>query len=1634
VAKERTAAEEWLLTDFLPPKQPPCRPSALVCEFICEARKNAEHLMTDIFICYDVNHDKAIRDSVVQSISRYAKTTWRHDYDIRKGDNYERSIKQGIENADNFFYFISPHAVVSEFCQKELDHALKYNKRIVPLLIAPTPEADIPEVLRGLQYVDFTDNTCQADYDSDIDDILNILRHEHEYYKQHKVLLARALKWQIENHKPSFLLRGHNLDNAKTWLRLNDKRERHPPLVLHQELITTSEAAKGQLGTEVFISYSRKDADFARHMNTSLQEAGKTTWFDQESISTGVDFEKEIFKGIDGADNFVFVLSPDAVQSEYCEREVNYAREQNKRFISVLYRETEPTAIPEALRVINWIDFKESAFDKSFPELIQAIELDRVHAHQHTVLQQRASDWAENDRSADFLLNLSACANAETWQDTAQKADKQPAPTQLQQDFIQDSRAAIVAAEAAATKRRKITFTAIASGMVMALLLAILAIFQMNTANKQLQVAKARLYNAKARELQQSDPQLALRLAEKARTFDPIDETIGQTLRDIFSTKEDYHPISLVHDSEINFAAFSPDEQRIVTFSNDNTAKVWDKKGNLLTTAHLAVDEGSIDSIAISPDGKRIATISGDKSTAKIWDDLGNPLTTLDHEGAVNSAVFSSDGQRIVTASDDKTTKVWDKEGQLLIALAHGNYVDYAAFSPDGQRIVAISDDKTAKVLNKEGQLLNTLNHSLPIHSSTFWPNGRIVTTSFNTETIWDDSGKLLATLLVPDNSNVVKVLDKAGQLLASLGHKAVVNSATFSPDGQRIVTTSDKTAQVWDKSGKLLASLAHKDSVHSATFSPSGKWIVTTSGKTTQVWLNYFVEDYLKNDKLQKLTLTQQLFAEVITLDEIGAQVGQLSKDEVFGEIDKFYQAQVSNATLVDNKKRYLQQLAVLIPVSSKNMGEMKYQIINFEQTASENTHQTKPEEPSESQESTLVSMETFFFVTFLALLFVMVIGQLKVFFHRGQDLRGVVYGLITVIVLGSWLVCYDNVYLLSPLLDQKIAGRIGKGLPSVGLIIFSVMLLIVATFFLFYARQRFFQQQVLRTLLLAFSLSMLVLPIGYLVFNYDIFHILPKMDEGGLIVYGLILGSAILIFLPIPLTAYALRPNQQNWWRWPASVLKTISMLLAYVLLLLVTGLLLAFLDGGLAFNAIPSWLRWLLLLVAGILLGQMIHAQFSVYRQQHKWFSLACFSLVYGLIFFGLVWVLLGKGIWIDKTFENIRRVIPYYEMAEVLTLLGSLIAFGFAIVNGRKTYQTQHYILSGVYWLASLFFIMSIAIYIRSYGAMLPFFVVVLGSLLLLIHGIGNWLDRRGWIARGIFGAVILAIVALAIVIINWAEKTSLEAEQRPEIKQQHDELSQRIMLTKKQARKMGQRFVNENEIFRDRLQDGSEGPKMIWLPAGTFRMGYIQGGGDADEKPVHEVSVARFAMGRYEVTFEEYDRFADATGREKPNDRGWGRGNRPVINVSWNDATAYMEWLSLQTGKKYRLPTEAEWEYAARAGTETKYWWGNKIGQNWANCDGCGSQWDNKQTAPIGSFNPNPFGLYDTSGNVWEWTCSEYEESYSGKEKSCSSKEGLFVLRGGSWGGVAGGARSTGRVRFSRTFRGAFYGFRPVRIL
>ena len=231
-----------------------------------------------------------------------------------------------------------------------------------------------------------------------------------------------------------------------------------------------------------------------------------------------------------------------------------------------------------------------------------------------------------------------------------------------------------------------------------------------------------------------------------------------------------------------------------------------------------------------------------------------------------------------------------------------------------------------------------------------------------------------------------------------------------------------------------------------------------------------------------------------------------------------------------------------------------------------------------------------------------------------------------------------------------------------------------------------------------------------------------------------------------------------------------------------------------------------------------------------------------------------------------------------------------------------------------------------------------------------------------------------------------------------------------------------------------------GMEMVVIPAGSFRMGCVSGVEcDEDERPVHQVTIPQaFGVSKYEVTFAEWDACVSGGGCAHRPDDAWGRGRHPVMRVSWDDAQEYVRWLSSQTGAEYRLLSESEWEYAARAGTSTAYSWGNEIGSGRANCIGCGSQWDRTQTAPVGSFSPNVWGLHDMHGNVWEWVQDCWNGSYSGapsnggawQQGDCSRR----VLRGGSWYYNSRDLRSAIRLRSSSGDRVNLDGFRVARTL
>ena len=302
---------------------------------------------------------------------------------------------------------------------------------------------------------------------------------------------------------------------------------------------------------------------------------------------------------------------------------------------------------------------------------------------------------------------------------------------------------------------------------------------------------------------------------------------------------------------------------------------------------------------------------------------------------------------------------------------------------------------------------------------------------------------------------------------------------------------------------------------------------------------------------------------------------------------------------------------------------------------------------------------------------------------------------------------------------------------------------------------------------------------------------------------------------------------------------------------------------------------------------------------------------------------------------------------------------------------------------------------------------------------------------------------------------------LTREQAEALKAVGEEAGRQLEERKRKARELAERKAKEERERKTKeaaerkarelaelkrpgrvFRDCPECPEMVVVGAGEFMMGSRSGDGHDDERPRHRVRIpAAFAVGKYEVTFDEWDACVAGGGCQgyRPVDKGWGRGGRPVVSVSWRDAKAYVEWLRRRTGKGYRLLSEAEWEYAARAGTETAYWWGDGAGRNRANCDGCGSRWDHRGTAPAGSFEANGYGLHDVHGNIREWVEDCWHGNYRGAPGdgeawvsggNCSK----HVLRGGSWDLAPGYLRSAFRSGYSTGTRIDDVGFRIARTL
>src|SRR6266480_3050899 len=624
---------------------------------------------------------------------------------------------------------------------------------------------------------------------------------------------------------------------------------------------------------QIFISYSRKDGEFVHRLDEELRRRGREAWVDWEGIRALENWEETIYAAIEGADTFIFVLTPDSVASEICGREIKHAAAQNKRMVPLVARDLKADTVHESLAKLNWIFCRDSDdFQKATDTLVSALDTDLEWVHAHTDLLTQAIKWEANSKSRSLVLRGEALKVAEQWLAQA-GAQKERQPTALQTEYI-------IASRKAAAQRQRITLGAVTFGLVVAIVLAIMAFFAEAKARKQTQVAVAATkrtsevasrgnvslagYSKESGKNAQALAQLA-----QALRLNPENQNASGFAAAMLTQLGWDVPLrgSMGHEDVVNSAQFSPDGRRVVTASYDKTARLWDVASGKQIGAPMK-HEDTVWSAQFSSDGQRVVTASQDK-TARLWDAVnGKPIgETMKHEESVNSAQFSPDGQRILTASSDKVA-LWDAASGKPIGepMKHENYVNAAQFSPDGQRVVTASLAKAALWDAASSKLIGEpMKHESLVKSAQFSPDGqRVVTASLDkTARLWDAvSGRPIgepmkhengvnSAQFSPDGQQVVTASDdETARLWDAASGKPIgepmkhgnrVNSAQLSPDGQRMVTASDdKTVRLWDAaSGKPIGEpMKHKGGLLSAQFSPDGQRVVTASeDKTARLW-----------------------------------------------------------------------------------------------------------------------------------------------------------------------------------------------------------------------------------------------------------------------------------------------------------------------------------------------------------------------------------------------------------------------------------------------------------------------------------------------------------------------------------------------------------------------------------------------------------------------------------------------------------------------------------------------------------------------------------------------------------------------------------------------------------------------------
>ncbi|MBW4522204.1 MAG: TIR domain-containing protein [Scytolyngbya sp. HA4215-MV1] len=862
----------------------------------------------DIFISYGRKDSLEFASRLNRRLVDRGFTVWFDYDDIPLGVDYQKQIDDGIERADNFLFIISPHSINSPYCGLELELALKHQKRIIPWLHVEkisdetwqqrTPNGTAEEwadyqaqglhdhyqnmhpVLRKINWIYGREG--QDDFEVAFAGLLNLCDRHKDYVHQHTLFLAKALEWERNQKRSPYLLIGEERLQAEAWLKIRFMDSQPPclPTDLHCEFISESRKNADNLMSEVFLAYADENRATAEQIRNSLRRTGFTVWTNTTDIQVGAEFQQVIDRGIEEADNVVYLLSPAAVRSPWCQHELEYALSLHKRIIPVLVEAMAPDQIPPGVRELQYIDLtdnvQESDYQLDESQLLQVLQQDAAYHETHKRLLTKALKWERQHRNPTMLLRGYNLGQAEAWLKLAKQMPAYP-PLPLQNTLIEES----LRQPPGTSLDVFISYSRADSGIARRLNEA-LQIQGKRTWFDQESIAAgtADFQQEIHRGIASADTFLFIlspRSINSPYCADEVEYAANLNKRFVTLLYQPIDPSTLhpelakvqwldFNQREGDFSANFTELLRILDTDTEHLhahtrlllrAIEWDHQGRkeslLLRGDDLELaEQWFAQSVGKAPQPTELqhsyVTTSRSVEDAnqqanqilKAAAAKGKRLVTV---GAVAGAIglliagvsgwfaWQATNQIKVAELKLKTTAANEQvlSGQqfqaLLTALESGQTLktqfrlDSSDWNELQPRIMAILQKTTSELREK-----NTLKgHQDWVGSLSYSPNGKTIASGSSDKTIklWDAAtGKLLHTLE---------------------GHQNPVWSVSYSPDGKTIASGSfDKTVKLWDvATGKLLHTLeGHQDRVTSISYSPDGKTIVSGSfDKTVKLW-----------------------------------------------------------------------------------------------------------------------------------------------------------------------------------------------------------------------------------------------------------------------------------------------------------------------------------------------------------------------------------------------------------------------------------------------------------------------------------------------------------------------------------------------------------------------------------------------------------------------------------------------------------------------------------------------------------------------------------------------------------------------------------------------------------------------------